>query len=861
MKLLLTLMVMGVIGAFGQGAKVRLPPKFTPPADSGLSRGLALRNGYNLLFARRIMLVDWRKFLVRRDSAPQQYVPDTSIYASPSISGYVSRSGAKIPQPYLYPSKNSWATFAYSSEKEKEFWDKIPDWSEDCDPLNRVDSNGSKLIDISVEGYTGFAKAKFNLSSSYMSRYMEPELIPYYIREGGRGVRCLIRFENGWVRRAKFWFASGKVFSDSFFKDGRRHGSFTEYDFRNKSKTEELTFKQGKPDGLWIKRDQLNRGKSHEVNYRNGQPDGLCVTWSQGKRLEEFSYKDGKRHGMYRYWKYGEEVPSIRCTFENDKLSGLYSIFNDGQKIAETFFKGGIRDGVDTLWHENGQKKRQVTWKNGKLEGLANGWHENGQKAWTTTWKDGKREGLANGWHENGQKAWTTTWKNGKREGLANGWHENGQKQVEGIFKANDHGIPSYCALPSFRSPIHVIVHPWEKGIQPKPLHPREDLRYICDEIPASLMRLGRVERGMMPPRPGKVYVHKTDVLARTLAPDERIKRQFPGDKVVIQPRSPYPKVIEAEFPDGVWVFYYESGRKYKELSFRDGILNGPCSTWHENGHKWMKTSYNKGIWEGTGIIYYQDGTELGRITEQGGSDEFAKIRKAKESEAGVLNLHSHFIRDITPLAGLTKLTNLNLSGGQITDLSPLKGLTNLDRLNLWGDQITDLSPLSGLTNLDRLYLRGDQITDLTPLAGLTKLTNLNLSGGQITDLSPLKGLTNLDRLYLRTDQITDLSPLAGLTKLEELSLYKNQITDLSPLKGLTNLEELYLYKNQISDLSPLAGLTQLARLNLSRNQISDLSPLSGLTKLEMLSLGENQISEDQKAMLKKALPNCDISF
>jgi len=33
------------------------------------------------------------------------------------------------------------------------------------------------------------------------------------------------------------------------------------------------------------------------------------------------------------------------------------------------------------------------------------------------------------------------------------------------------------------------------------------------------------------------------------------------------------------------------------------------------------------------------------------------------------------------------------------------------------------------------------------------------------------------------------------------------------------------------------------------------------LTNLELLYFGEDKISDDQKAMLKKALPKCEISF
>jgi len=119
-------------------------------------------------------------------------------------------------------------------------------------------------------------------------------------------------------------------------------------------------------------------------------------------------------------------------------------------------------------------------------------------------------------------------------------------------------------------------------------------------------------------------------------------------------------------------------------------------------------------------------------------------------------------------------------------------------------------------------------------------------------------GATELD---LGGNEISDLSPLKGLTNLKELELWGNEITDVSPLAGLTKLEKLHLGDSQISDLSPLAGLAKLEKLWLDGNQISDLSPLKGLTNLKELDLEGNPISEDQKAMIKKALPNCKILF
>ena len=47
--------------------------------------------------------------------------------------------------------------------------------------------------------------------------------------------------------------------------------------------------------------------------------------------------------------------------------------------------------------------------------------------------------------------------------------------------------------------------------------------------------------------------------------------------------------------------------------------------------------------------------------------------------------------------------------------------------LQLDGNQISDVSPLASLTNLTDLDLGNNQISDVSPLASLTNLTDLGL--------------------------------------------------------------------------------------------------------------------------------------
>ncbi len=212
------------------------------------------------------------------------------------------------------------------------------------------------------------------------------------------------------------------------------------------------------------------------------------------------------------------------------------------------------------------------------------------------------------------------------------------------------------------------------------------------------------------------------------------------------------------------------------------------------------------------------------------------------------LILHTtNWASDLSPLTGLTQLTNLELSFGKINDLSPLTGLTQLTNLELIGNKINDLRPIAGLTQLKSLRIPFNPISDFSPLTGLTQLTELAVSVTSVEIMSDLRrnvDLTQLQHLtiYGEGNQIGDINFFENLTELEYLTLFDAQISDVSPLAGLTNLQYLGLGRNQISDVSPLVGLINLRDLHLSNNQIVDVTPLAGLTNLRILGLRDNQI-------------------
>ena len=86
------------------------------------------------------------------------------------------------------------------------------------------------------------------------------------------------------------------------------------------------------------------------------------------------------------------------------------------------------------------------------------------------------------------------------------------------------------------------------------------------------------------------------------------------------------------------------------------------------------------------------------------------------------------------------------------SDVTPLAELTNLQNLNLDRNQITDISSLSGLILLEELFLEDNSIVDISPLvqnAGIGKGDRVDLSNNSLDckDLEVLEDIqTIIDR-------------------------------------------------------------------------------------------------------------------
>lgn len=195
-------------------------------------------------------------------------------------------------------------------------------------------------------------------------------------------------------------------------------------------------------------------------------------------------------------------------------------------------------------------------------------------------------------------------------------------------------------------------------------------------------------------------------------------------------------------------------------------------------------------------------------------------------------------------LLACTWLTSLNLSSNSgLYELSELATLTNLQQIDCSRTQIADLTTIAGLANLQLLDCSKTLVANLSPLRGLVKLEWLNCSFTQIIDLVPLKTLVYLKRFHCAGTQIADLTPLSGLIHLQLLNCSFTQVMNLTPLTAMVNLQLLWCNNTQVKDLTPLAALANLRKLDCSRTLVANLMPVLHLIKKGLQARWESEWS------------------
>jgi internalin A len=208
---------------------------------------------------------------------------------------------------------------------------------------------------------------------------------------------------------------------------------------------------------------------------------------------------------------------------------------------------------------------------------------------------------------------------------------------------------------------------------------------------------------------------------------------------------------------------------------------------------------------------------------------------------------------DISALRHCRSLSSLQLNVESVQDLSPLAELHNLERVELWNYRGQALWPGAAVKYLSFVRCAGTAV-DLTPLASWNGIRSLDLHQGQIKGRLPI--LPTVEFLAIPGCNAGHFSALSGYAALAKLFAYDSDVSDLAPLANCARLETVSLAKSRISDIAPLLDKPLLDSVDVSETKVAHVSKLSWLPKLCQLRANKTAVAD-----LRGWNPQCAIRY
>lgn len=216
---------------------------------------------------------------------------------------------------------------------------------------------------------------------------------------------------------------------------------------------------------------------------------------------------------------------------------------------------------------------------------------------------------------------------------------------------------------------------------------------------------------------------------------------------------------------------------------------------------------------------------------------------------------------DLSPLAKMTYLNELNISGTHITDLSDLRNLSNLIKLNISDTKITDLTPLQFLLNLKELIFNNTRISDISTLANNASLEVIEMNNTLVSDISSLARLSGLERLRMNKTNITDISVLKNNKNMKIISFHDTKVATCNILKNYSELEMVGMNNTKVSDISSLAGLKKLKNIFIDNTAVSNILCLTEMEQLERIYCDGSKVNKKEAVNYMSKYPDVLVVF
>ena len=173
----------------------------------------------------------------------------------------------------------------------------------------------------------------------------------------------------------KLFFPDGGTMAEGSYLNGKREGAWT-YFFKSGKPEQRGTFKEDYYTGSW--KWFFSSGSVHrEENFRKGKEDGHLIEYdSLGNILTEGDYVDGLKTGI---WRLTVNDHTEMGSYADGELNGEWIwLYENGEKAFQGEFQNGIPIGKHKYWHHSGQLKMKGEYAGGELDGRWDYFNENG---------------------------------------------------------------------------------------------------------------------------------------------------------------------------------------------------------------------------------------------------------------------------------------------------------------------------------------------------------------------------------------------------------------------------------------------------------------------------------------------------
>jgi len=197
--------------------------------------------------------------------------------------------------------------------------------------------------------------------------------------------------------------------------------------------------------------------------------------------------------------------------------------------------------------------------------------------------------------------------------------------------------------------------------------------------------------------------------------------------------------------------------------------------------------------------------------------------------------------------------------------------LHNINSLWISGDSITKVpNSITNMGNLNELIINECPLIDFANLFNtleeIESLKELDISENNITTIPDnIRKLNQLKELWLDGNSLTEISNgIKSLHNLNYLRLFSNNIKSLDLTNNdLINLKNIDLCYNQFNVFPiELSNLKKLERITMWYSEVSIIpKDITRMDKLKFINLTNNNLTEEQKKLLKEALPNTELKL